>query len=73
MAIYFIYSRRNGFPDDGSTAALVSGCYMSAYALGGAIGPPVAGVLYDAYGFRYADLIFTIINAILVSHQLSEF
>ena len=46
---------------------------MSAYALGGAIGPPVAGVLYDAYGFRYADLIFTIINAILVSHQLSEF
>jgi len=48
--------RSHGFPDDANTAGLVSGCFMGAYSLGGAVGPPISGALYDAFGFRSAEL-----------------
>ncbi|CAH3143052.1 unnamed protein product [Pocillopora meandrina] len=46
--------RANGMPDNSSTNALVSSIYGSMYYLGATIGPSLAGVLDDHFGFEWA-------------------
>ncbi|GFG40306.1 hypothetical protein Cfor_06387 [Coptotermes formosanus] len=46
----------SGFPDDMSTYGMVSGLWASFFSLGAFVGPSVAGVLYDAVGFRSGTL-----------------
>jgi len=46
--------RTAGFPDAIGTYGLISGIWTSSFALGGFIGPTIAGILYDLVGFRWA-------------------
>ncbi|CAH3143064.1 unnamed protein product, partial [Pocillopora meandrina] len=46
--------REDGMPDDSSTNALVSSIYICMYYLGSVIGPVLAGVLCDHFGFEWS-------------------
>ncbi|XP_059481311.1 MFS-type transporter SLC18B1-like [Neocloeon triangulifer] len=55
---------KNGFPDDISTYAIVSGLWASAFALGAFIGPSIGGVMLDFVGFRWGSLVIVSIHII---------
>lgn len=46
------YCRLSGFNEESGTLGLVSGLYISFYSIGAMISSPIAGWLYDNYGFR---------------------
>ncbi|XP_027055814.1 MFS-type transporter SLC18B1-like [Pocillopora damicornis] len=46
--------REDGMPDDSFTNALVSSIYICMYYLGSVIGPVLAGVLCDHFGFEWS-------------------
>jgi MFS family permease len=46
--------RDSGFEDNLSTYGLISGLWASSFSLGAFVGPSLAGVLFDAYGFQNA-------------------
>ena len=50
----------HGFADNLSTYALVSGLWTATFALGAFIGPSVAGLIVDFYGFRPSTLLVLI-------------
>ena len=49
---------RLGYQRDLSTYLLMSGLWSGTLYLGGFLGPTVAGVLVDAYGFRTATILY---------------
>jgi len=55
----------HGFPDNLSTYGLISGLFTSTFALGAFVGPSVAGVLFDNFGFRDSTVFVIITNIIL--------
>lgn len=59
--------RASGFPDDMSTYGMVSGLWASFFSLGAFVGPSVAGVLYDAVGFRSGTLFPVGVHVLVVS------
>ena len=50
-----------GFENRTSTHFMISGIWLSAFSLGNFIGPTIAGVLVDKYGFRDTTLVFCIL------------
>ncbi|KAL7644688.1 UNVERIFIED_CONTAM: hypothetical protein RMT77_004229 [Armadillidium vulgare] len=54
-----------GYPDDISTYGLVSGVWMSFFALGNCVGPAVAGILFDTIGFPWGSQLIVIMNLLL--------
>ena len=55
----------HGFADNLNTYALVSGLWTATFALGAFIGPSVAGLIVDFYGFRPSTL-FVLISQLTV-------
>ncbi|XP_037082981.1 MFS-type transporter SLC18B1-like [Pollicipes pollicipes] len=55
----------NGFPDNLDTYSMVSGLWTSMFALGAFIGPSLAGILYDHFGFEYATLMIIVTHTLL--------
>uniref|UniRef100_A0A1B6CFK8 Major facilitator superfamily (MFS) profile domain-containing protein n=1 Tax=Clastoptera arizonana TaxID=38151 RepID=A0A1B6CFK8_9HEMI len=55
-----------GFPDDITTYGILSGIWTSSFALGAFIGPSMAGILFDSFGFRKATLFVITVHALLV-------
>ncbi|XP_039295920.1 MFS-type transporter SLC18B1-like isoform X4 [Nilaparvata lugens] len=55
----------HGFPNNLETYGLISGLWTSTFALGAFIGPSIAGVLYDAFGFRAATLLIIVLGAVV--------
>lgn len=51
-----------GFPNNLETYGLISGLWTSTFALGAFIGPSLAGILYDSWGFQYASLSIVILS-----------
>jgi len=47
-----------GFADDINTYVMISGIWLSAFALGNFVGPTVAGLAVDVIGFRDTTIIF---------------
>ncbi|CAB3368781.1 Hypothetical predicted protein [Cloeon dipterum] len=56
---------KNGFSNDISTYAMVSGLWASAFALGAFVGPSIGGVMLDLVGFRWGTLV------VIGTHALS--
>ncbi|KAL1140370.1 hypothetical protein AAG570_000302, partial [Ranatra chinensis] len=54
-----------GFPNNLETYGLISGLWTSTFALGAFIGPSVAGVLYDNWGFRKGSMFIVLLSAIV--------
>jgi len=55
----------HGFPNNLATYGLVSGMWTSTFALGAFIGPSVAGILFDNFGFRNGTLFVIVTNLML--------
>ncbi|CAH1961754.1 unnamed protein product [Acanthoscelides obtectus] len=55
----------HGFPNNLETFGMVSGLWTSTFALGAFIGPSIAGILFDAVGFRYATLFIFLLHLLL--------
>ncbi|KAA0203651.1 hypothetical protein HAZT_HAZT004233 [Hyalella azteca] len=51
-----------GLPDDLATYGLVSGLWNSSVALGGFIGPSIAGVMFDTIGFGWGTFIIALLH-----------
>ncbi|XP_018015495.2 MFS-type transporter SLC18B1-like [Hyalella azteca] len=51
-----------GLPDDLTTYGLVSGLWSSSFALGGFIGPSIAGVMFDTIGFGWGTSIIALLH-----------
>lgn len=66
----FFFLRQNGFPNNLETYGMISGLWTSTFALGAAIGPSVAGILYDAWGFSHASLFVIMLGIVVVSRRL---
>ena len=49
---------KHGYPDDIATNSMLSGLWTSSFYLGNFLGPTLAGVLVDSYGFRWSTQIF---------------
>jgi MFS family permease len=62
--------RKNGFADDISTYAIVSGLWASAFALGAFIGPSIGGVMLDFVGFRWGSLVIIVIHVLSVNENI---
>ncbi|XP_043211164.1 MFS-type transporter SLC18B1-like [Amphibalanus amphitrite] len=60
----------NGFPDNLDTYSMVSGLWTSMFAFGAFVGPSVAGILYDHFGFGYATLLVVIMHVVLLAAVL---
>lgn len=60
-------SVKHGYPDNLNTYGLVSALWSSAFALGAFVGPSVAGLLYDNFGFRTGSLFILFEQALLAS------
>lgn len=56
----------NGFPDNLDTYSMISGLWTSMFALGACIGPSLAGILYDNFGFAYATLLVVVMHIALL-------
>ena len=56
----------NGFPDNLDTYSMVSGLWTSMFAFGAFVGPSLAGILYDHFGFGYATLLVVVMHIVLV-------
>ncbi|XP_071440009.1 MFS-type transporter SLC18B1-like [Hetaerina americana] len=57
---------QNGFSDDLCTYALVSGLWASAFSFGAFLGPSVAGILFDHFGFRLGTIFIMVTQAIML-------
>ncbi|KAK9503715.1 hypothetical protein O3M35_010217 [Rhynocoris fuscipes] len=53
----------NGFSNNLETYGLISGLWTSTFALGAFIGPSMAGILYDAWGFQHASMSIVVLGA----------
>ncbi|KAA0191450.1 hypothetical protein HAZT_HAZT007735 [Hyalella azteca] len=51
-----------GLPDDLTTYGLVSGLWNSSFALGGFIGPSIAGLMFDTIGFGWGTSIIALLH-----------
>ncbi|XP_041465048.1 MFS-type transporter SLC18B1-like [Lytechinus variegatus] len=51
---YLTSAMKNGFPDDMSTQAVVSGIFSSLLALGNFVGPSIGGVVVHLYSFNWS-------------------
>ncbi|XP_037078749.1 MFS-type transporter SLC18B1-like [Pollicipes pollicipes] len=56
---------RSGFPDTVETYGTISGLWASMFALGAFVGPCLAGLLYDHFGFGYASLMIIVVHMVL--------
>lgn len=56
----------NGFPDNSETNGLISGLAISIFAFGAFIGPVVAGILMEDFGFRYATLFIISFGVVVI-------
>ncbi|GFN77303.1 MFS-type transporter slc18b1-like [Plakobranchus ocellatus] len=54
MKCFFVGTREIGMPENLNTKGLVSGLFYAAFYLGAFIGPTIAGVLMQHFGFEYA-------------------
>ncbi|BES97650.1 transporter [Nesidiocoris tenuis] len=55
----------HGFPNNLETYGLISGLWTSTFALGAFIGPSLAGILYDTWGFQYASMSIVILSIVI--------
>eukprot|EP00095_Tigriopus_kingsejongensis_P008420 maker-scaffold1403_size43014-snap-gene-0.10 protein:Tk08420 transcript:maker-scaffold1403_size43014-snap-gene-0.10-mRNA-1 annotation:"chromaffin granule amine transporter" len=55
-----------GYPDNIHTHILITGIWMSAFALGNFIGPTIAGFIVELKGFEFTTLLFLCIYAFMV-------
>ena len=67
------FTRNNGFPNDGTTSALVFGCGVACYSLGSGVGAPISGLLYDHFGFRLAEIFIPGTEILMVRNNEDTF
>ena len=63
---------RMGFSQDIETYLLISGMWQTSFYLGNFLGPTIAGVLVDAYGFRSATIVFFSFFVLIIAVDLAE-
>jgi len=56
-----------GFADDINTYVMISGIWMSAFALGNFVGPTVAGLVVQVEGFPNTTFLFFVLYAVMVA------
>ena len=61
-----------GFSDDINTYVMISGIWLSAFALGNFVGPTVAGLAVEVIGFRRTTIIFFAIYAAMAAIDAIE-
>lgn len=61
-----------GFSDDINTYVMISGIWLSAFALGNFVGPTVAGLAVDVIGFRRTTIIFFALYAAMAAFDAIE-
>jgi len=58
-------AHKAGFPQDLSTSGLISGIYVSSFALGSFMGPSVGGIAIDYLGFKWTSQILVAMHVFL--------
>ncbi|XP_073985292.1 MFS-type transporter SLC18B1-like [Rhodnius prolixus] len=53
----------NGFSNNLETYGLISGLWTSTFALGAFLGPSLAGILYDTWGFQHGSMSIVVFSA----------
>lgn len=57
----------HGYSSGPDTCSLAAGLWQASFAIGGSLGPSVAGILYDHFGFRFGSLYIIGINIIMAT------